>query len=63
MTSGGQLIRTNVTTVRIASRNTQGVTIFRTSEGQKVVSVERIVESGEDDADTTDETASVTDAT
>ncbi|MCR6660824.1 MAG: DNA gyrase subunit A [Asticcacaulis sp.] len=63
VTSGGQLIRTNVTTVRIASRNTQGVTIFRTSEGQKVVSVERIVESGEDDADTTDETASVTDAT
>ncbi|CAM3173402.1 DNA gyrase subunit A [Asticcacaulis taihuensis] len=63
VTSGGQLIRTNVTTVRVASRNTQGVTIFRTSEGQKVVSVERIVESGEDDADTTDETASVTDAT
>ncbi len=51
VTSGGQLIRTNVTKVRIASRNTQGVTIFKTSEGQKVVSVERIVDSGEDETD------------
>ena len=51
VTSGGQLIRTNVTTVRIASRNTQGVTIFRTSGGEKVVSVERIVDSGDDEAD------------
>ncbi|ESQ90694.1 DNA gyrase subunit A [Asticcacaulis benevestitus] len=50
VTSGGQLIRTNVTTVRIASRNTQGVTIFRTSGGEKVVSVERIVDSGDDEA-------------
>ncbi|MFT4075442.1 MAG: DNA gyrase subunit A [Asticcacaulis sp.] len=63
VTSGGQLIRTNVTTVRVASRNTQGVTIFRTSEGQKVVSVERVVDSGEDDTGTTDETSSVSDAT
>jgi DNA gyrase subunit A len=45
------LIRTNVATVRIAGRNTQGVTIFRTSGGGKVVSVERIVESTEDDAE------------
>jgi DNA gyrase subunit A len=59
VTSGGQLIRTNVQTVRIASRNTQGVTIFRTSEGQKVVSVERIMDSGDDEADTTDETPAV----
>ncbi len=63
VTSGGQLIRTNVTKVRIASRNTQGVTIFKTSEGQKVVSVERIVDSGEDEADGTEDTASVSDAT
>lgn len=51
VTDTGQLIRTNVSTVRIASRNTQGVTIFRTSGGGKVVSVERIVESAEDDAE------------
>ncbi len=53
MTSGGQLIRTNVTTVRVASRNTQGVTIFRTGAGERVVSVERLVESGDDTADET----------
>lgn len=52
VTDTGQLIRTNVATVRIASRNTQGVTIFRTSGGGKVVSVERIVESAEDDGET-----------
>ncbi len=52
VTDTGQLIRTNVATVRIASRNTQGVTIFRTSGGGKVVSVERIVESADDDAET-----------
>ncbi len=63
VTSGGQLIRTNVTTVRIASRNTQGVTIFRTSGGEKVVSVERIVDSGEDDAGSADEPQSVSDQT
>lgn len=47
VTDGGQLIRTPVDQVRIASRNTQGVTIFRTS-GEKVVSVERLAESGEE---------------
>ncbi|MDV6329558.1 DNA gyrase subunit A [Asticcacaulis sp. 201] len=62
VTSGGQLIRTNVTTVRVASRNTQGVTIFRTSEGQKVVSVERIVDSGEDEGGSPDEVIAPSDA-
>ena len=55
VTSGGQLIRTNVTTVRIASRNTQGVTIFRTAAGERVVSVERLVETAEDVVDETPE--------
>jgi DNA gyrase subunit A len=48
VTDGGQLIRTPVAQVRIAGRNTQGVTIFRTS-GERVVSVERLAESAEDD--------------
>ena len=61
VTSGGQLIRTNVTTVRVASRNTQGVTIFRTSGGEKVVSVERIIDSGDDDTDTPTPDTSVVD--
>jgi DNA gyrase subunit A len=63
VTEGGQLIRTNVTTVRIASRNTQGVTIFRTSEGQRVVSVERLAESAEDDSGAADEASSMSDQT
>jgi DNA gyrase subunit A len=50
VTDGGQLTRTRVSQVRIASRNTQGVTIFRTA-GEKVVSVERLAESGEDEGD------------
>jgi DNA gyrase subunit A len=32
--------------VRIAGRNTQGVRIFKTEEGEKVVSVERVPEDG-----------------
>jgi DNA gyrase subunit A len=28
--------------IRIAARNTQGVTIFRTGDGERVVSVERL---------------------
>jgi DNA gyrase subunit A len=53
----GQLIRVRVAQVRIAARNTQGVTIFRKAEDEHVVSVERI-EGGaaeDDDDDATDE--------
>jgi DNA gyrase subunit A len=49
VTQGGQLIRTSVKQVRIAGRNTQGVTIFRTAGGERVVSVERLPDSGEDE--------------
>jgi DNA gyrase subunit A len=52
VTSGGQLIRTNISTVRIASRNTQGVTIFRVGD-DRVVSVERLPDSG--DAETAED--------
>jgi DNA gyrase subunit A len=38
----GQLIRVPVSQVRIAGRNTQGVTIFRKADDEHVVSVERI---------------------
>jgi DNA gyrase subunit A len=46
VTSGGQMIRTPVGQVRIVGRASQGVTIFRTAEGEKVVSVERLPDSG-----------------
>lgn len=42
VTDGGQLIRTPINDVRIAGRNTQGVTIFRTRKDERVVSVGRI---------------------
>jgi DNA gyrase subunit A len=48
----GQLIRVRVAQVRIAARNTQGVTIFRKAEDEHVVSVERIEgDGGEGDTD------------
>ncbi len=51
VTSNGQMIRTRVGQVRIVGRSSQGVTIFRTAEGEKVVSVERLAETGGDEAE------------
>jgi DNA gyrase subunit A len=51
VTDGGQLIRVPVGRIRIAGRNTQGVIIFRTADGERVVSVERLAESDEDEAE------------
>ena len=44
VTDGGQLIRCPVDGIRVAGRSTQGVTIFNTSEDEKVVSVEHLSE-------------------
>ena len=49
VTDGGQLIRCPISDIRIAGRSTQGVTIFKTAEDEKVVSVERISESDDDE--------------
>ncbi len=48
VTDGGKLIRTSVDGIRIAGRSTQGVIVFNTADDEKVVSVERIGEEGED---------------
>ncbi len=45
VTDGGQIIRTPIDDVRIAGRNTQGVTLFDTADGERVVSVSRLEES------------------
>ncbi|WP_279340879.1 DNA gyrase subunit A [Zavarzinia aquatilis] len=42
VTDGGQVIRCPVHDIRIAGRNTQGVTLFRTAEDERVVSVTRL---------------------
>jgi DNA gyrase subunit A len=47
VTDGGQLIRTPVDQIRIAGRSTGGVWVLRTSDGERVVSVARLVEDGE----------------
>jgi DNA gyrase subunit A len=44
VTDGGQLIRCPVDGIRIAGRSTQGVIVFSTAEGERVVSVERLSE-------------------
>ncbi|MBL0947023.1 MAG: DNA gyrase subunit A [Brevundimonas sp.] len=49
VTSGGQMIRTPVSQIRVVGRSSQGVTVFRTAEGEKVVSVERLAETPGDD--------------
>jgi DNA gyrase subunit A len=48
VTDGGQLIRCPVNGIRIAGRSTQGVIVFDTAEGEKVVSVERIGEESDE---------------
>ena len=50
VTNGGQLIRTTVVDIRIAGRSTQGVTLFKTSKGEEVVSVTRLSEDDEEEA-------------
>jgi DNA gyrase subunit A len=47
ITDAGQTIRVPVSQIRQAGRATQGVTLFRLSEGERVVSVERIGEAQE----------------
>ncbi len=44
LTDKATLIRTPVKDIRVAGRNTQGVTILKTAEGEKVVSASRIKE-------------------
>ena len=50
VTDGGQLIRSPVDDIRIAGRRTQGVTLFKVSDEERVVSVARLAEeiAGED---------------
>ncbi len=50
----GQMIRVPVDGIGFKGRATKGVTIFRTAEGERVVSVERIPGEGADEAGETD---------
>ena len=48
VTDGGQLIRVPVDGIRITGRASKGVSVFDTAEGERVVSVERLSEEGEE---------------
>ena len=47
VTNKGQMIRVKVSEIRVAGRNTQGVRIFKTSDGEKVVSAVRLADNNE----------------
>ncbi len=51
VSNAGQLIRVPVDNIRIASRASKGVRVFRTAKDESVVSVERISEPEEEEAD------------
>ncbi|OAN18308.1 DNA gyrase subunit A [Photobacterium jeanii] len=53
ITNGGTLVRTRVAEVSRVGRNTQGVTLIRTSEGELVVGLQRIDEPEEVELDET----------
>ena len=49
VTDGGKLIRSPVAQIRIAGRRTQGVTLFKVGNGEKVVSVTRVAHEDEEE--------------
>ena len=51
MTNAGKLIRCPVHDIRIAGRNTQGVTIFRTDKSETVISAICIPGGAEDESE------------
>jgi DNA gyrase subunit A len=51
VTDGGQIIRMPVKDIRIAGRRTQGVTVFRVDEAEKVVSVAALEDQAGDNGD------------
>jgi len=51
VTDQGKLIRTPVHDVRIASRNTKGVTLFKVAENEQIVSVAKLLETSDDEDD------------
>ncbi|MBN5559365.1 DNA topoisomerase (ATP-hydrolyzing) subunit A [Providencia stuartii] len=49
ITNAGTLVRTRVSEVSVVGRNTQGVTLIRTAEEEKVVGLQRVAETEEDE--------------
>ncbi|MEJ2629687.1 MAG: DNA gyrase subunit A [Acidihalobacter sp.] len=51
ITDGGTLVRTPMGDVSVIGRNTQGVTLIRLSEGERLVQLARVEPLGEDEAE------------
>jgi len=51
ITDGGTVVRTRVAEVSIVSRNTQGVRLIRLSKGEKLVEVEKVCETDDEEND------------
>ena len=63
VTDQAKMIRTTVGDIRVMGRNTQGVTIFRVADDERVVSVAKIEETDDEiETESDDERAPVDDA-
>jgi len=62
MTDRGQIIRTAVSGISVIGRNTQGVTLIRLSEPEKVVAMARINIGADEDDESSEDTESTADA-
>ena len=56
MSDAGRIIRMGVHDIRIAGRNTQGVTLFSVEDNERVVSVAHLIGGGDDEAEVADDT-------
>lgn len=54
ITDAGTLVRTRVSEVSVVGRNTQGVRLIRTAEGENVVGLQRVAEPEDDDVQSID---------
>jgi DNA gyrase subunit A len=63
ITNGGTLVRTAVKEVSVVGRNTQGVRLINTKGQEKLIEIERVIETDDDEAgEDTDETMGHTEA-
>ncbi len=51
ITNGGTMVRTPVSNINVMGRDTQGVTVIRVTEKERLVGIERIISLEEDDVD------------
>ena len=55
ISDGGTLVRTRVSEISVLGRNTQGVTLIRLNEGERLVGLDSVVEESLDNLDASEE--------